>query len=134
MTDLNNVVIMGNLVKDPVTKSVGNANLTNVTLALNRSVKKGDNWETETSFVDCVIWGKENIIKYLTKGSKVTFTGFLKQDRWEKDGQKNSKISIVVENIFLCGNNKKGENSLTNDNGNSNVNTASSGFPEDVPF
>lgn len=133
MTDLNNVVIMGNLVKEPVTKSVGNASLTNITLALNRSVKKGDNWETETSFIDCVIWGKENTIKYLTKGGKVTVEGYLKQDRWEKDGQKNSKISVVVNNIYLCGNAKKNENSLTNDTGSSNVNTGSD-FPEDVPF
>lgn len=133
MTDLNNVVIMGNLVKEPVTKSVGNASLTNITLALNRSVKIGDNWETETSFIDCVIWGKENTIKYLTKGGKVTVEGYLKQDRWEKDGQKNSKISVVVNNIYLCGNAKKNENSLTNDTGSSNVNTGSD-FPEDVPF
>jgi len=133
MTDLNNVVIMGNLVKEPVTKSVGNASLTNITLALNRSVKKGDNWETETSFIDCVIWGKENTIKYLTKGGKVTVEGYLKQDRWEKDGQKNSKISVVVNNIYLCGNAKKNENSLTNDAGSGTVNTGSD-FPEDVPF
>ena len=132
MTDLNNVVIMGNLVKDPVTKQVGSANVCNFTLALNRSVKKGDNWTDETSFIDCSMWGKENIIQYLHKGGKISVEGYLKQDRWEKDGQKQSKISVVVNNIFLCGNSKKNENSLTESNESSTTNEGD--FPEDVPF
>lgn len=132
MTDLNSVVIMGNLVKDNQVKEVGNSRLSNFTLAINRSVKKGDQWETEVSYIDVTLWNKDNLLQYLKKGVKVTVKGYLKQDRWEKDGQKNSKISVVAEDIYLQGNNKKSDNSLTNSNNNATVNNE--GFTEDIPF
>lgn len=132
MTDLNSVVLMGNLVKDNQVKEIGNAKLSNFTLAINRSVKKGDQWETEVSYIDCVLWNKDNLLKYLNKGVKVVVEGYLKQDRWEKDGVKNSRVSVVVNNIYLHGNNKKSDNSLTNNENNSNV--SDEGFSEDIPF
>lgn len=132
MTDLNSVVLMGNLVKDNQVKEIGNAKLSNFTLAINRSIKKGDQWETEVSYIDCVLWNKENLLKYLNKGVKVTVEGYLKQDRWEKDGVKNSRVSVVVNNIYLNGNNKKSDNKLTNVTESNNIENEE--FPEDIPF
>lgn len=61
MTDLNSVVIMGNLVKDNQVKEVGNSRLSNFTLAINRSVKKGIN-------------GKQKyLILMLLYGIRITF-------------------------------------------------------------
>lgn len=132
MTDLNSVVLMGNLVKDNQVKEIGNAKLSNFTLAINRSVKKGDQWETEVSYIDCVLWNKENILQHLNKGVKVTVEGYLKQDRWEKGGVKNSRVSVVVNNIYLNGNNKKSDNKLTNVTESNNI--ENEGFTEDIPF
>lgn len=133
MTDLNNIVIGGNLVKDVVIKEIGNNKLSNFTIAVNKSIKKGDNWETETSFFDVAAWNKDHVSNYLVKGAKVIVSGELKQDRWEKDGVKNSRVSIVANNIYLCGNAKKSENTLTEVTGNNNIQSESD-FPEDVPF
>lgn len=73
--------------------------------AVNRSVKKNDQWAEEASFFDFVIWGKrgEALAQYMLKGTQVAIEGSLKQERWEKDGQKRSKVVIDVDNIQLVG-------------------------------
>ena len=131
MTDLNDVILIGRITKDVGSDErsfsfVGNGTAKAVvSLAVNRSVKKGDNWEDEVSFIDCTIWGRtaENLKDKLTKGKQVCVHGYLKQDRWEKDGQKQSRLNIVAESVQLLGGGNK-QNDGQND----------SGFPEDNPF
>ena len=114
MTDLNNVVLIGRCTKDVGSDErsfsyIGNGTAkATVSLAVNRSVKKSDKWEDETSFFDVVIWGKlaENLKPRLTKGTQITVSGYLKQDRWEKDGQKQSKIYVNAESVQLLGGGK----------------------------
>ena len=128
MTDLNHIVLIGRLTKDCGADErsfsfVGNGTAKAVvSLAVNRSVKKGDNWEDEVSYFDVTIWGKmaENLKPNLVKGKQICVEGYLKQDRWEKDGQKKSRININAEKVQLLG----GGNNQQND----------SGFPEDNPF
>ena len=78
---------------------------------MNRSVKKGDSWEDEVSYIDCEIWGKtaENLKDKLVKGKQVCIRGYLKQDRWEKDGQKQSRLKVVAETVQLLGGGKSAE-------------------------
>ena len=45
----------------------------------------------------------ENLTPYLIKGKQVAIEGHLQQQRWEKDGQKFSKIVIIADNVELCG-------------------------------
>ena len=111
MTDLNHIVLIGRLTKDCGADErsfsfVGNGNAKAViSLAVNRSVKKGDNWEDEVSYFDVTIWGKmaENLKPKLVKGKQICVEGYLKQDRWEKDGQKKSRININAEKVQLLG-------------------------------
>lgn len=98
------VTIIGNLTKDPETKTMkSGATLTNMSVAVNRSWKnKEDVWEEQTSFFDVTAWSElaENIAASLKKGSKVIVTGRLEQQTWEKDGQKHSKVVLIAED---CG-------------------------------
>lgn len=106
--DLNKVILIGRLTHDAVLKynTKGTA-IAAVSLANNRSVKRNDNWETEVSYFDADIFGKtaENLKPYLIKGKMILIAGHLKQDRWEKDGQKFSRIKIEVEEVLLLGGN-----------------------------
>lgn len=118
--DLNKVELIGRLTRDADLKytSTGTA-IAAVSLASNRSVKKQDNWETEVSYFDASIYGKsaENLKPYLTKGKTIAIAGHLKQDRWEKDGQKFSRIKIEVEELQLLGGNSS-ENPNSSNGGN----------------
>ena len=111
-TDLNHVVLVGRLTKDLGADErsfgyVGNGQArATVSIAVNRSRKGADgNWIDEANYFDVTIWGKtaENLKPYLTKGKQIAVDGYLKQDRWEKDGQKFSKVSIVANNVQLLG-------------------------------
>ena len=106
--DLNKVILIGRLTRDAELKynTKGTA-IADVSFANNRSVKKTRQRETEVSYFDASIYGKsaENLKPYLTKGKTIAIAGHLKQDRWEKDGQKFSRIKIEVEEVQLLGGN-----------------------------
>lgn len=116
MTDLNHLVLMGRVTRDLDGKDfsyIGNGTAKlNFSIAVNRSVKRGDEWIDEVSYFNITYWGKpaEAIKQYLSKGLQVTVDGYLKQDRWEKDGQKHSSIGIVADHVYLCGG-KRNDNS-----------------------
>ena len=111
MTDLNHLVLIGRLTQDLGSDErsfgyVGNGQArANVSIAVNRSKKEGEQWIDEVNYFNVTIWGKtaENLKPYLTKGKQICVEGHLKQDRWEKDGQKQSRINIVADNVQLLG-------------------------------
>ena len=86
MTDLNHVVLIGRLTQDlgADERSFGYAAngqaRANVSIAVNRSKKNGDQWVEETYFFNITIWGKtaENLKPYLTKGKQICVEGHLK--------------------------------------------------------
>ena len=115
MTDTNHVVLVGRLTKDLGTdeRSFGYVQSgqarANISIAVNRSKKSGDEWVDEVNYFDVTIWGKtaENLKPYLTKGKQIVVDGYLKQDRWEKDGQKFSRVSVVANTVQLMGGNEQ---------------------------
>lgn len=103
MANYNKVLLMGNLTRDIELKSIaGGQNVAKMGLAVNRhyTLPSGEKRE-EVTFVDCEAWGKtaETMAKYLAKGRPVFVEGRLKLDMWEKDGQKHSKMKVVVDSF-----------------------------------
>lgn len=138
--DLNNYSVIGRMTRDLDERafaytSNGKARL-NISIAVNDGY--GDN--QYTSYFDVVVWGKtaENIKPYLGKGKQLCINGRLRQDRWESNGQKNSRVVIVAETVQLLGGRDNGPGSGGNyqqptqqqvteyDNGGE--------FSEDIPF
>lgn len=112
-SDLNNINIVGRLTKDAELKFTNSGfQITTMSLASNRSVKKQDQWIEEASFFDLKLLGNrgESLAQYLTKGTQLAVNGEIVQERWEQEGQKRSKIVIMVNNIQLLGGNKDNSN------------------------
>lgn len=105
MSDTNLTVLEGRLTRSAELKySKNNCAICTFSIANNESVKGPDgNWTNLANFFDCVIYGKygESMSKHLKKGRGVTVTGKLKQDRWEKDGQKYSRVTVKVQELSL---------------------------------
>lgn len=145
MQNLNHVVVYGHLTQDVGSDErsfqyVGNGQAkANISIAVNTSKKQGDQWVDEANFFIFTLWGKqaEGLKPYLKKGQAVIIEGHLKQDRWEKDGQKRSAISLVADHVELVGSSKNSNGSNNNSapaqNEQPNFNP-SDGFPEDIPF
>jgi single-strand DNA-binding protein len=104
--DINMVVIVGRLTRDAELRYTNSGTaVCRFSLAVNRRKRSGDSWEDEASFFDIALWGKqgEAINSYLEKGKQVAVHGELRQNRWEQDGQKRSRVEIVANNVQLLG-------------------------------
>jgi len=109
MANLNKVMLMGNLTRDPEVKYTpkGTA-VAELGMAINRyfSAENGEKRE-ETTFVDVTLWGRQAEIagEYLKKGRPVFIEGRLQLDTWDdkQTGQKRSKLKVVGEGLQLIG-------------------------------
>jgi single-strand DNA-binding protein len=106
MASLNQVTLVGNVTRNVELRQVGKGfTVTDLGLALNSKVKKGEEWVDETVFVDVTLWGRvaETASEKLSKGSSVLIEGRLKFDSWEQDGQKRTKLGIVGDRLQILG-------------------------------
>ncbi|HEY4233205.1 MAG TPA: single-stranded DNA-binding protein [Lacipirellulaceae bacterium] len=106
MASYNRVILVGNLTRDPELRYIPSGTaVTDIGLAVNDRVKRGDQWVEEATFVDVTLWGRTAEIanEYLSKGAPVLIEGRLKLDRWEKEGQKHSKLKVVGERLQMLG-------------------------------
>ena len=115
MSDLNSVVLVGRLVRDPELRyTPQGAAVCEFTVASNRRFTKKDGEKVEeVAFVDVVAWNRlaEISAEYLKKGRRVVVSGQLTQDRWEdkETGQKRSRIRIQAGTLQFLGGGSKDE-------------------------
>jgi len=118
MSDLNVVVLVGRLVRDPELRYTPHgAAVAEFTVAANRKFNRKDGEPAQdVVFLDVVAWNRmaEVAAEFLKKGRQVAVTGALVQDRWDdKDsGQKRSRIRLQAQSLqFLGGGSKDAETS-----------------------
>lgn len=100
---INQVIIMGNLTRDPELRSTPNGqSVCSFSLALNRSYKdQSGEWQDATDYIDVTAWAGlgERVSQYLTKGRRCLVTGRLQSRSWEQDGQKRSKVEVLANDV-----------------------------------
>ncbi len=140
-SDINSVLFTGNLTRDmELSYTQGGLAVGKFALAVNRSVKKGEEWVDEVSFFDAVLFGKaaESLKQYLTKGKPITIVGSLKQDRWrdKETGKTRSAVHVIVEHIKLGGGGQGGQQGgySAPAQGYSAPPAGGDDFPEDILF
>ena len=130
----NKVILMGNLTRDPETRTTASGqSVTSFSLAVSRSWKGQDGqMQEQTSFINCTAWGRagETIAQYVKKGNPILVSGRLDQRSWDdkETGQKRSTVEVNVEDFnFVSGGRSDGSsgysggsNSGSNSSNNSN--------------
>ena len=104
MASINVVAVSGNLVSDCTKSKAGETPIVNFVVAVDERRKgKGGEWENYPNYIECALFGAraKALANALAKGVKVYVQGKLHQSRWEKDGQKRSKVSITVDEIVI---------------------------------
>ena len=101
---INRVAISGNLTRDPELRSTaGGMAVLSFGVAVNerRKNQQSGEWEDYANFIDCTMFGRraEALSRYLSKGTKVAVEGRLRYSQWERDGQKHSKVGVVVDEL-----------------------------------
>lgn len=147
---INKVFISGNLTRDCELRATkGGSQVLTFGVAVNdrrRNPQSGE-WEDVPNFIDCVVFGKraDALQRFLTKGMKVAIEGKLRWSQWEKDGQKRSKIEVIVDEVeFLSGSKAQNQpqsqqpNNYTNQYQNVSYSTSQQPqndyYSEDCPF
>lgn len=147
----NKVILMGNLTRDPEVRTTPNGqSVANFSLAVNRSWKGADgNQQESVSYIDCVAWARtgEVIAQYMQKGRPILVSGRLEQRSWEQDGQKRSKVEVIVEDFNFVGGGSGGSggdfNNGPSDNSSSSADNAANADEDikeeainldDIPF
>ena len=101
MANVNKVILIGNLTRDPELRYTPNgAAVIDFGMAINRKWRGKDGQMSEdTCFVDLQAWARsaEVISEYCHKGDPLYVEGRLKLETWEKDGEKRSRIRVHLE-------------------------------------
>ncbi len=105
MANLNKVLLIGNLTKDPELRYTpqGSA-ICDFRIAINRQYMTSDGQKKEeVSFIDINVWGRqaETCNRFIKKGSQVFVEGRLKLDSWQdkETGKNRSRLYVVAERI-----------------------------------
>lgn len=115
-SNINRVVLSGNLTRDPEIKEIGATSLCVLGLAVNASRKNAQGeWEDKPNFFDVNVWGPQgvNCAKFLSKGSSIVLDGRLEWQSWEKDGKKQSKVLVVAQQVQFQGKGPAGDKAET---------------------
>lgn len=112
---INRVVISGNLTRDPeLRQTAGGMAILSFGVAVNdrrRNQQTGE-WEDYPNYIDCTMFGNRanSLSGILSKGMKVAIEGKLRWSQWERDGQKRSKIEVIVDELeFMSSRNGGGQ-------------------------
>lgn len=101
---INRFIFSGNLTRDPELRATASGMpVLSFGAAINERIKDKQTGEyvDKPCFVDCTMFGNygESMSRYLYKGLKVACEGKLRYSQWEKDGQKRSKLDVIVDRI-----------------------------------
>jgi single-strand DNA-binding protein len=156
-SNVNVVVITGNLTRDPELRHTGGGTpVCDLRVAVNsRRKDQSGQWVDKPNFFDVTVWGAqgENCATYLAKGRPVAIEGRLDWREWEaKDGSKRQAVQIIANTVQFLGS-RDGSGGAPNGNGggftpqsdvpvdNSDFNSAPAGAPaggggaeDDIPF
>ncbi|MBK5199970.1 MAG: single-stranded DNA-binding protein [Spirochaetaceae bacterium] len=105
--DLNSVALVGRLTRACDMRYTNSGyQICSFSIALTKSRKQADGtWQEQAHFFECTYFGKvaEAVSQYLQKGQQVAIQGSLEQQTWETNGQKRSKVIVIVNSLTLIG-------------------------------
>ena len=149
-TNINRVVLTGNLTRDPELRSTGSGmSVCSLRVACNtrRKDQSTGDWVDKPNYFDVTVWGAqgENCARFLAKGRPVAIDGRLEwREFQDKEGNKRQAVEIVADNVQFLGSRGDGEGSFGgNAGGNQHVpagagSESGADFPaaadDDIPF
>ena len=113
-TNINRVIITGNLTRDPELRSLPSG-MSVCSLRIASNTRRKDNstgdWVDKPNYFDVTIWGRqgENAAQYLSKGRPVAIDGRLEWREWQdQQGNNRQSVEIVADNVQFLGGREEG--------------------------
>jgi single-strand DNA-binding protein len=106
-TNINRVIITGNLTRDPELRTLqSGTDVCKLRVAVNSRRKDGDQWVDKPNYFDVTVWGAQgaNCATYLSKGRPVAVDGRLDWREWQdKEGNNRQSIEIIADTVQFLG-------------------------------
>jgi single-strand DNA-binding protein len=105
-TNINRVVLTGNLTKDPELRSLpSGTSVCEIRLGCNTRGKVNDEWVDQPNYFNVKVYGAhgENCARWLNKGRPVAIDGKLKWREWETPEGKRQAVEIIADNVQFLG-------------------------------
>ena len=109
-TNLNRVVMTGNLTRDPELRTLPNSGMSVCKLRIACNTRRKDQasgeWVDKPNYFDVTVWGAqgENCSTYLSKGRPVAIDGRLEWREWQaQDGTKRQSVEIIADSVQFLG-------------------------------
>jgi single-strand DNA-binding protein len=108
MANINRVVLVGNLTRDPELRHTPSGTaVCKLRIAVNTRQKDqaSGEWRDKPNYFDVTVWGNqgESCAQYLSKGRPVAVDGRLDWREWEQDGQKRQAVEIIADTVQFLG-------------------------------
>jgi single-strand DNA-binding protein len=142
--NINRVVLVGNLTRDPEMKHLPSGTaLCSLRIAVNtRRKDESGQWTDKPNYFDVSVWGNqgESCAQYLSKGRPVAIDGRLEWREWEaSDGSgKRQAVEIVADNVQFLGSRGDGDGGGGQYIAAGDVQQGGADFPsspnDDIPF
>ena len=124
-TNINRVVLTGNLTRDPELRSTPRRHLRVLVCGSRSNTRRKDNasgeWVDKPNYFSVTVWGAqgENCARFLTKGRGVCIDGRLDWREWQdQSGNKREAIEVVADNVQFLGGREDGAAPYQGGNGN----------------
>ena len=105
--NINSVVLVGNLTRDPELRHTPSGTaVTTLRIAVNDRVKRGEEWQDAAYYFDVTVWGRdaENCAQYLAKGRPIGVQGKLTWREWDaQDGTKRQAVEVTANTVQFLG-------------------------------
>ena len=114
-TNINRVIVTGNLTKDPELRNTpSGTSVCKLRVAVNsRRKDSSGEWVDKPNYFDVTVWGAqgENCANYLFKGRPVAVDGRLEWREWQdNDGNKRQSVDIIADSVQFLGSREEGGN------------------------
>jgi single-strand DNA-binding protein len=108
MANINRVVLVGNLTRDPELRNTPSGTaVCSLRIAVNtRRKDSSGQWVEKPNYFDITVWGAqgENCAQYLSKGRPVAIDGRLEWREWDaQDGTKRQAVEVIAESVQFLG-------------------------------
>jgi single-strand DNA-binding protein len=147
MANINRVVLVGNLTRDPELRHTPSGMaVCSLRIAVNTRRKDGatGEWTEKPNYFDITVWGAqgENCAQYLAKGRPVAIDGRLEWREWDaQDGTKRQAVEVIADTVQFLGS-RDGGGGGSSESGGEFVKTGAAGdsdadfkgTDDDIPF
>jgi single-strand DNA-binding protein len=137
--NINRVVLVGNLTRDPELRHTPSGTaVCSLRLAVNtRRKDEAGQWTDKPNYFDITVWGQqgENCAQYLAKGRSVAIDGRLEWREWEaQDGSKRQAVEVVADTVQFLGGRQEGEGTYVPAGATAGDDFPTSPADDDIPF